>query len=78
MNKLLTVQDTYWAPEEGTERATIEVDLQEKKTFDHIVLKEPGWGKGLKASSSNIRMEMNGNITFGLQLHHDWFMPFLD
>lgn len=32
--------DTYWRPHAGTEQATIEVELQEAKTFDRIVLME--------------------------------------
>lgn len=33
-------RDTYWSPEEGTERATIDLDLGEELAFDHIVLQE--------------------------------------
>lgn len=33
-------RDTYWAPEEGTEQAVIDIDLREEKTFSHIVLQE--------------------------------------
>ena len=32
--------DTYWAPNEGTEQATIEIELAQEASFDHIVLKE--------------------------------------
>ncbi|WP_373230707.1 alpha-L-fucosidase [Cohnella sp.] len=32
--------DTYWCPPEGVEQAEIEIDLQEQKTFDRIVLME--------------------------------------
>ncbi|TYP70191.1 alpha-L-fucosidase [Paenibacillus methanolicus] len=32
--------DTYWAPEEGTERAEIVFELPESTTFNHIVLQE--------------------------------------
>lgn len=33
-------RDTFWAPEVGTERAVIEIDLGRETVFDHIVLKE--------------------------------------
>ncbi|SEK58213.1 alpha-L-fucosidase [Paenibacillus sp. OK003] len=33
-------KDTYWAPEEGTEQAIVDIDLQTKKTFSHVVLQE--------------------------------------
>jgi len=33
-------KDTFWSPEKGTEQAVIEVDLQEEKDFNHIVLQE--------------------------------------
>ncbi|GHH99829.1 alpha-L-fucosidase [Neobacillus kokaensis] len=42
-------QDTFWAPEEGTERATIEVDLQEEKAFDHIMLSEHRMGQRVES-----------------------------
>lgn len=40
MNILDGDKDTYWAPEAGTEQAMIEVDLQDEKEFNHIVLQE--------------------------------------
>jgi alpha-L-fucosidase len=33
-------RDTYWCPQEGTEQAAIEIDLNGERTFDTIVLKE--------------------------------------
>lgn len=33
-------KDTYWAPEEGTEQALLEIDLQREASFDHVVLQE--------------------------------------
>lgn len=33
-------RDSFWCPCEGTERAWIEIDLQEAKTFDRVVLME--------------------------------------
>ncbi len=33
-------RETFWRPREGTERAAIEVELREARTFDHIVLME--------------------------------------
>ncbi|TLS54292.1 alpha-L-fucosidase [Paenibacillus antri] len=33
-------RETFWRPREGTERAAIEVELPEVRTFDHIVLME--------------------------------------
>ncbi|OBY78212.1 alpha-fucosidase [Paenibacillus sp. KS1] len=33
-------RDTFWAPEQGTEVASITVDLGTEQTFDHIVLQE--------------------------------------
>jgi alpha-L-fucosidase len=33
-------KDTYWRPKEGTEQASIEIDLNEERAFDTIVLKE--------------------------------------
>lgn len=38
-------KDTFWAPEEGTEQAQIEIDLQEEQVFDHIVLQEYRYGQ---------------------------------
>jgi len=32
--------DTYWAPPEGTEQASLTLDLQRETSFDHIVLQE--------------------------------------
>ncbi|GGF66762.1 alpha-L-fucosidase [Paenibacillus albidus] len=34
-------RNTFWCPCEGTEQAWIELDLQEKKIFDRLVLTEP-------------------------------------
>ncbi|MEX2104684.1 MAG: discoidin domain-containing protein, partial [Bacilli bacterium] len=31
---------TYWAPEEGTEQAILEIDLRSEATFSHVVLQE--------------------------------------
>lgn len=33
-------KDTFWCPEEGTEQASIEIDLKAEQSFDTIVLKE--------------------------------------
>lgn len=33
-------RDTYWCPHEGTEQAWIELDLQEERSFDRVVLME--------------------------------------
>lgn len=33
--------DTYWAADEGTRQASLEIDLQESTTFDRILLQEP-------------------------------------
>ncbi|MGN7453359.1 alpha-L-fucosidase [Paenibacillus pasadenensis] len=33
-------RDTFWAPEEGTEQAVVELDLQREQTFSHVVLQE--------------------------------------
>lgn len=40
--------DTYWAPEEGTEDASIVVDLLKSETFDHVVLKEHRMGQRIE------------------------------
>lgn len=32
--------DTYWAPPEGTEQASLTLDLQRETAFDHVVLQE--------------------------------------
>lgn len=37
---LMERRDTYWCPHEGTEQAWIELDLQEEKAFDRVVLME--------------------------------------
>lgn len=40
-SEVLTKQrDTYWCPHEGTEQAWIELDLQEERSFDRVVLME--------------------------------------
>jgi len=33
-------RDTFWAPEQGTEAASITVDFGTEQTFDHVVLQE--------------------------------------
>lgn len=39
-NALSGDRDTYWAPEEGTEQAILEIDLGSEVTFSHVVLQE--------------------------------------
>ncbi|MHA0856787.1 alpha-L-fucosidase [Paenibacillus sp. CMAA1364] len=41
-------KNTYWAPEEGTEFAVIEVDLSEESTFDHIMMQEYRYGQRIE------------------------------
>ncbi|RIX52374.1 alpha-fucosidase [Paenibacillus nanensis] len=41
-------RDTYWAPEDGTEAASIEIDLHRDITFDHIVLQEYRYGQRIE------------------------------
>ncbi|UVI33784.1 alpha-L-fucosidase [Paenibacillus spongiae] len=33
-------KNTFWAPEEGTEQACVEIDLKREASFDHVVLQE--------------------------------------
>jgi len=33
-------EDTFWCPHEGTEQATIDIDLHREVTIDHVVLQE--------------------------------------
>ncbi|MDQ6422138.1 alpha-L-fucosidase [Paenibacillus sp. LHD-117] len=41
-------RDTCWAPEDGTEAASIEIDLHREMTFDHIVLQEYRYGQRIE------------------------------
>ncbi|NIK75343.1 alpha-L-fucosidase [Paenibacillus castaneae] len=41
-------RDTFWAPEEGTELVSVEVDLQNELMFDHVVLQEHRYGQRIE------------------------------
>ncbi|MFC7677924.1 alpha-L-fucosidase [Paenibacillus sp. GCM10028914] len=49
--------DTYWCPEEGTEQATIEVDLQEEKEFNHIVLQENRYSQRIEKFELEVQQD---------------------
>ncbi|ALS29055.1 alpha-fucosidase [Paenibacillus sp. 32O-W] len=48
-------RDTYWAPEEGTEYAVIDIDLGREVTFDHIVLAEHRYSQRIEKFRLEVR-----------------------
>ncbi len=53
-------RDTFWCPEEGTEKAEILIDLKEVKTFDTLMLKEY-IKSGQRVESFTIEYKEKGN-----------------
>jgi alpha-L-fucosidase len=57
---------TYWATEDGTTAAMIEIELDPAKPFDRVVLAEPTWlGQRVKKWRISVPAQPSNN-------HRDW------